>query len=132
MSMTDPIADLLTHLRNAIRAGHEKAELPASREREAVVSLLTQEGYLAGYRAVEEGGRRKLVVRLRYDSEGEPVINGILRVSKPGRRVYRGATEIQPVLGGLGTAVVSTSRGLLTDRGAREQKLGGEVLFNIW
>ena len=132
MSMTDPIADLLTRLRNAIRAGHEKAELPASRQREAILALLTEEGYLAGYRAVEEEGRRKLRVRLKYDPQGEPVIGGLSRVSKPGRRVYRGATEIQPVLGGLGMAIISTSKGLVTDRRAREEKLGGEVLFNIW
>lgn len=132
MSMTDPISDLLTRLRNAIRAGHEKAELPASRQREAILALLTEEGYLAGYRAVEDEGRRKLRVRLKYDPQGEPVISGITRVSKPGRRVYRGSTEITPVLGGLGMAIVSTSQGLLTDRQARERKLGGEVLFNVW
>ena len=132
MSMTDPISDLLTRLRNAIRARHEKAELPASRQREAILALLTEAGYLSGYRAVEDEGRRKLRVRLKYDAQGEPVISGLSRVSKPGRRVYRGASEIQPVLGGLGVSVVSTSKGLVTDRQARERKLGGEILFNVW
>jgi small subunit ribosomal protein S8 len=104
----------------------------ASRQREAIVKLLADEGYVAGYKRVEAEPQSQIQVRLKYDGEGEPVIGGLQRVSKPGRRVYKRATEIEPVLGGLGIAVVSTSRGLMTDRQAREQKLGGEILFNVW
>jgi small subunit ribosomal protein S8 len=130
--MNDPIADLLTRLRNAIHAGHEKTDLPASRQREAILSLLTEEGYLAGYKVLEGEGHRRLRVHLKYDAQGDSVIGGLSRVSKAGRRVYRRSSEIPPVLGGLGVSVISTSKGLLTDRKAREQKLGGEVLFNVW
>ncbi len=132
MNTTDSLGDLLTRMRNALRSGHDKAELPASRQREAVLKLLTEQGYLAGYKAVEADGHAKLQVKLKYDAEGEPVIGGLERVSKPGRRVYRRAGEIAPVLGGMGMAIVSTSRGLMTDRQARESKVGGEVLFNVW
>jgi small subunit ribosomal protein S8 len=132
MKTSDSISDLLTHIRNAMRAGHEKAELDASKQREAVVKLLADEGYLSGYKIVEAEPQKQLQVRLKYDGQGEPVIGGLQRVSKPGRRVYKGAAEIEPVLGGMGIAVVSTSRGLMTDRQAREQKIGGEILFNVW
>ena len=132
MNITDPISDLLTRLRNAMRAGHDKTEVPASRQREAILQLLTEEGYLSGFSGVEDGGHRKLRARLKYDGEGEPIIRGLDRVSKPGRRIYRRAAEIQPFLGGTGMSVVSTSKGLMSDRRAREQKLGGEILFNVW
>ena len=132
MNTTDSIADLLTAIRNAIRAGHDKTEFPASRQREAIVKILSDEGYLGGYKTVTVEDHPKIQVRLKYDHEGEPVIGGLRRVSKPGRRVYRRAVEIDPVLGGMGMAVVSTSRGLMSDRQARESKLGGEVLFNVW
>ncbi|HWC65833.1 MAG TPA: 30S ribosomal protein S8 [Thermoanaerobaculia bacterium] len=132
MKTSDSISDLLTHLRNAMRSGHEKAQVDASRQREAIVKLLAEEGYVAGYKTVDAEPQNQIQVRLKYDGDGEPVIGGIQRVSKPGRRVYRRASEIQPVLGGLGIAVVSTSRGLMTDRQARERKLGGEILFNVW
>jgi small subunit ribosomal protein S8 len=132
MNTTDSIADLLTSIRNAIRAGHEKTEFPASRQREAVLKLLSDEGYVGGYKTVTVEKHARLQVKLKYDHEGEPVIGGLKRVSKPGRRVYRKAVEIDPVLGGMGMSIVSTSRGLMSDRQARESKLGGEVLFNIW
>lgn len=132
MRTSDSISDLLTHIRNAMRAGHDKAQMEASKQREAIVRLLSDEGYLGGWKTVEEPPHRRIQVRLKYDGEGEPAIGGLRRVSKPGRRVYKRAAEIQPVLGGLGIAVVSTSRGLMTDRQAREQKLGGEILFNVW
>jgi small subunit ribosomal protein S8 len=115
-----------------MRAGHEKAQVDASRQREAIVKLLADEGYVAGYKTVEAEPQKQIQVRLKYDGEGEPAIGGLQRVSKPGRRVYKRASEIEPVLGGLGISVVSTSRGLMTDRQAREKKLGGEILFNIW
>ena len=132
MKTSDSISDLLTHIRNAMRAGHDKAQMEASKQREAIVRLLSDEGYLAGWKTVENAPHSQIQVRLKYDGEGESAIGGLRRVSKPGRRVYKRASEIQPVLGGLGIAVVSTSRGVMTDRQAREQKLGGEILFNVW
>jgi small subunit ribosomal protein S8 len=129
---TDPITDLLNRLRNAMRAGHERVDLPASRVREDVVRVLADEGYVASYRRVEERGRPLLRIALKYDNEGEPIVNGLERVSRPGRRVYARATEIPQVLGGLGISIVSTSRGILTGAKARESKLGGEILCNVW
>jgi len=132
MNTTDSIADLLTSIRNAMRAGHEKTEFPASRQREAILKLLSDEGYVGGYKTVTVENHPRLQVKLKYDHEGEPIIGGLKRVSKAGRRVYRGAAEIVPVLVWMGMSVVSTSRGLMSDRQARESKLGGEVLFNVW
>lgn len=129
---TDPITDLLNRLRNAMNAGHERVDLPASRVKEDVVRVLADEGYLASYRRVEEKGRPLLRIALKYDPEGEPIVNGFERVSRPGRRVYARAAEIPEVLGGLGISIVSTSRGILTGRKARESRLGGEILCNVW
>jgi small subunit ribosomal protein S8 len=128
----DPITDLLNRLRNAMRAGHERADIPASRVKENLLKVLADEGYVASYRRVEEKGRPLLRVGLKYDPDGEPVVNGFERVSRPGRRVYAPAKEIPEVLGGLGISIVSTSRGILTGRQAREAKLGGEILCNVW
>jgi small subunit ribosomal protein S8 len=132
MNTSDVISDMLTRLRNAMNAGHEKTRIPASRHREDILRVLAEEGFVGAFKSVEEAGRREIQVRLKYDREGEPVIGGVQRISKPGRRVYRRADDIAPVLGGMGISVVSTSRGIMSDRAAREQKLGGEVLFNIW
>ncbi len=128
----DPITDLLNRLRNAMTAGHERADIPASRVKENLLKVLADEGYVASYRRVEEKGRPLLRVGLKYDPDGEPVVNGFERVSRPGRRVYAPAKEIPEVLGGLGISIVSTSRGILTGRQAREAKLGGEILCNVW
>jgi len=128
----DPITDLLNRLRNAMRAGHDRADIPASRVKENLLKVLAEEGYVASYRRVEEKGRPLLRVGLKYDPDGEPVVNGFARVSRPGRRVYAPAKEIPEVLGGLGISIVSTSRGILTGRQAREAKLGGEILCNVW
>ncbi len=128
----DPITDLLNRLRNAMTAGHERVDIPASRVREIVLRVLAEEGYIGPYRRVEEKGRQRLRVSLKYDSEGEPIVNGLERVSRPGRRVYAGATEIPQVLDGLGMSIVSTSKGIVTGRQAREQHLGGEILCNVW
>ena len=128
----DPITDLLNRLRNAMRAGHDRADIPASRVKENLLKVLADEGYVASYRKVEEKGRPLLRVGLKYDPDGEPVVNGFERVSRPGRRVYAPAKEIPEVLGGLGISIVSTSRGILTGRQAREAKLGGEILCNVW
>jgi small subunit ribosomal protein S8 len=128
----DPITDLLNRLRNAMRAGHDRADIPASRVKENLLKVLADEGYVASFRRVEEKGRPLLRVGLKYDPDGEPVVNGFERVSRPGRRVYAPAKEIPEVLGGLGISIVSTSRGILTGRQAREAKLGGEILCNVW
>ena len=128
----DPITDLLNRLRNAMRAGHDRADIPASRVKENLLKVLAEEGYVASYRRVEEKGRPLLRVGLKYDPDGEPVVNGFERVSRPGRRVYAPAKEIPEVLGGLGISIVSTSRGILTGKQAREAKLGGEILCNVW
>lgn len=129
---TDPISDLLNRLRNGLRAGHERVDLPASRLKEDVVRVLAEEGYIGSYRRVEEKGRFVLRVALKYDSEGEPVVTGLERVSRPGRRVYAGARQIPEVLGGLGISILSTSRGVVTGAQARESRLGGEILCNVW
>ena len=132
MTGTDPITDLLNRLRNAMTAGHDRVDVPASRLKEDLVRVLAEEGYVASYRRVEEKGRPVIRVGLKYDAEGEPIVSGLERVSRPGRRVYAGAREMPEVLGGLGTSIVSTSRGILTGRQAREQRLGGEILCNVW
>ncbi|HXM77483.1 MAG TPA: 30S ribosomal protein S8 [Thermoanaerobaculia bacterium] len=128
----DPISDLLNRLRNGMRAGHERVEMPASRLREDLLRVLADEGYIASYRRVEEKGRPLLRVGLKYDPEGEPIVTGLERVSRPGRRVYAASKEIPEVLGGLGISIVSTSKGIVTGRAARESRLGGEILCNIW
>jgi len=129
----DPITDLLNRLRNGMRAGHERVDIPASRLKEDLLKVLLEEGYIGGYRRVEETGRRPLLrISLKYDHEGEPIVNGLERVSRPGRRVYRTAKEIPEVLGGLGVSIVSTSKGITSGQKAREARLGGEILCQVW
>ena len=128
----DPITDLLNRLRNGMRAGHERVEVPASRLKEDLLKVLLEEGYIGGYRRVEETGRPLLRVTLKYDHEGEPIVSGLERVSRPGRRVYKTAKEIPEVLGGLGVSIVSTSKGITSGRKAREARLGGEILCQVW
>ena len=128
----DPITDLLNRLRNAMDAGHERVEVPASQVKENVLKVLAEEGYIGPYRRVEEKGKVSLRVTLKYDQDGEPIVNGLERVSRPGRRVYAAAREIPEVLDGLGMSIVSTSKGIVTGRQAREQSLGGEILCNVW
>jgi small subunit ribosomal protein S8 len=130
--VSDPISDLLTRLRNAMGAGHERVDIPASRLKEDLLRVLAGEGYITAYRRVEEKGRPVLRVLLKYDAEGESVVMGLERVSRPGRRIYARSGQMPEVLGGLGTAIVSTSRGLVTGRRAREERLGGEILCNVW
>ena len=132
MKTSDPLSDLLTRLRNAMTAGHDRVDVPASRVKEAVLKVLEEEGFVASYRKVQEAGRPVLRVGLKYDPEGEPIVVGIERVSRPGRRVYARADAIPSVLGGLGVSIVSTSKGIVTDKTARQSRLGGEVLCNIW
>jgi small subunit ribosomal protein S8 len=132
MKTSDPLSDLLARISNGLTAGHDKVDVPASRVKEAVLKVLEEEGFIASYRRVEDKGRPVLRVGLKYDHEGEPVVTGLERVSRPGRRVYARADEIPKVLGGLGVSIVSTSKGIVTDRAARQSRLGGEVLCNVW
>lgn len=132
MSMTDPIADLLTRIRNAHMAKHDRLDVPASKIRMEISALLKQEGYIEDFQLIESEPSDLVRIFLRYTRDGAPAIRRMQRVSKPGRRVYRGAAEIEPVLNGLGTGIISTSRGILTDREAREQRIGGELLCEIW
>ena len=129
---SDPVSDLLNRLRNGMTAGHDRVDMPASRLRQDLLRVLAEEGYIASYRRVEEKGRPILRVGLKYDAEGEPIVTGLERVSRPGRRVYSGAKEIPEVLDGLGISIVSTSKGIVTGKAARESRLGGEILCNIW
>lgn len=133
MSMTDPISDLLTRIRNAHLAKHDRLDVPVSRLKLEVCRLLKEEGFIRNYREIEvEGPTNSVRIFLRYSGQGEPAINNVKRISKPGRRVYRRAGEIQPVRNGLGVGIVSTSQGLLTDTQARERKVGGEILCELW
>jgi len=132
MSHTDPVADLLTRIRNAHQAKHDRVDIPASRLKTEVCRLLKDEGFVRNVRLVEEEPVSTLRVFLRYDDLGQPAISHLARVSRPGRRVYKRATEIKPVRNGLGLSLVSTSRGVMTDRQARESGVGGEVLCELW
>lgn len=132
MKTSDPLSDLLNRLRNGMRAGHDRVDVPASRIKEDVLRVLADEGYVASWRRVEEKGRPVLRVGLKYDHEGSPIVAGLKRVSRPGRRVYTPAKEIPEVLGGLGISIISTSKGIVTGRKARESRLGGEILCNVW
>ncbi len=132
MSMTDPIADMLTRVRNASSAMHDTVEIPASKIKENIARILADEGFVSGFEVVESDGHPKLKIALSYTDERERVISGIRRISKPGRRVYRGAQELPRVLGGLGVAIISTSQGVMTDKQARQAKVGGEVLAYVW
>ena len=130
--MTDPIADLLTRIRNASRAEHEKVDIPASKLKVRIVELLKNEGFVKNYRVLEDGKQNVLRVYLKYGPGNERIISGLVRVSTPGRRVYVGHTNIPSILAGMGVAVLSTPRGVVTDREARKQKVGGEVLAYVW
>jgi len=133
MTMTDPIADLLSRIRNAHLAKHDRLDVPVSKLKLEICKLLKEEGFIKNFRVVESSSpTATLRVFLRYSAEGVPVINHLERVSKPGRRVYKGADEIKPVRNGLGLGIVSTSQGLLTDAQARERRMGGELLCEIW
>jgi len=134
MSMTDPIADMLTRIRNGIQAHHDRVEMPTSKLKVEVARILKSEGFISNYKVVSEDGKPQgsLRVYLKYSDDGEPVIHGIERVSRPGRRVYRGKEEIPKVLGGLGLAIVSTSKGVLSGTEAARTGVGGEVLCQVW
>ena len=131
--MTDPIADLLTRIRNASRAEHEKVDIPASKLKLRIAEILKAEGFVKNFRMIEETGKLPVLrVYLKYGAGNEQVISGLVRVSKPGRRIYVGKDRIPSILRGMGTAILSTSRGVMTDREVRKQQLGGEVLAYVW
>jgi small subunit ribosomal protein S8 len=130
--MTDPLADFLTRIRNAYQAGHAELACPSSRLKLAVARVLVAEGFLASADVEAHEGKARLRVQLRYDDDGTPIVEGLRRVSRPGRRVYVASDEIPKVRSGLGVAVISTSKGVVPDREAREASVGGELLCEVW
>jgi len=132
MSLSDPIANLLTSIRNACKARHKKVDVPASKVKTEIVRVLLREKYINNFKSIEDNKQGVLRIYLKYDSKERPVIQGLERVSKPGRRVYVRSHQVLRVQGGLGTALVSTPTGIRTDKEAREEKLGGELLCRIW
>jgi small subunit ribosomal protein S8 len=134
MTMTDPLADMLTRVRNANIAMHDSVRMPSSKLKEALAGILQREGYIQGFTVRDDPGRpgRTLEIDMKYSPERTRTISGLRRVSKPGLRVYTGADRLPRVLGGLGVAVLSTSHGLMTDREARQRRVGGEVLCYVW
>ena len=130
--MTDPIADMLTRVRNANTAFADEVVMPASRLKEDIARVLQREGYVRGYRVEGDEPKRRIVIEMKYSPERERTITGIKRVSRPGRRVYADREHLPRVMGGLGVAILSTSQGLMTDRQAARKRVGGEVLCHIW
>ncbi|MEE1328564.1 MAG: 30S ribosomal protein S8 [Oscillospiraceae bacterium] len=132
MQITDPVADMLTRIRNANSAKHETVDVPASNLKKAIAQILLEEGYIKSYSLVDNGNQGVIHITLKYLAKKAPVLSGLKRVSKPGLRIYAGADELPKVLKGLGIAIVSTSKGVMTDKKARELHIGGEVLAFIW
>jgi small subunit ribosomal protein S8 len=134
MTMTDPLADMLTRIRNANVVMHDSVRMPSSKLKEALAAILEREGYIAGYAVTDDPGRpgRVLEISMKYTPDRARTISGLRRVSKPGLRVYTKADRLPRVLGGLGVAVLSTSQGLMTDREARDRRMGGEILCYVW
>ena len=132
MHITDPVADMLTRVRNANNAKHETVDVPASNLKKAIAQILLDEGYIKSYTVVDNGNQGVIHITLKYLAKKQQVITGLRRVSKPGLRVYAGADELPKVLKGLGVAIVSTSKGVMTDKKARENHIGGEVLAFVW
>ena len=132
MIVTDPIADMLTRLRNAITAKHESVLVPVSKEKEAIAKILLDEGYIKSFHTVEDKKIKYLKIEIKYDNNGNSVIYGLKRISKPGLRVYAGVDKLPEVIGGMGIAILSTNKGIITDKQARKLKVGGEVLAYVW
>ena len=133
MSMSDPIADMLTRIRNANSAKHDTVDIPSSKVKAAIADILVQEGYIKGYEIIEMGVKRTMRVVLKYGStKNEKVISGVKRISRPGLRIYANCDELPKVLNGLGVAIVSTNKGIITDKEARKNNVGGEVLAYVW
>ena len=132
MTMTDPIADMLTRIRNANTVKHETVDVPASNIKKEIVRILLEEGFVRGYDVIEDEKQGIIRIQLKYGQSGERVIQGIKRISKPGMRVHTNAYEVPKVLNGLGISIISTSKGILTDRQARKENVGGEVICYVW
>ena len=132
MILPDPIADMLTRIRNAITAKHTEVSIPASNEKMSILNILVEEGYIKEAKLVENGNIKNIVVSLKYDNNGESVIQGLRRISKPGLRVYAEKDKLPKVINGLGIALISTNKGILTDKKARSLGVGGEVLAFVW
>ncbi len=132
MSNMDPVSDLLARIRNAHLAKHDRVDVPTSKLKAEICRILKEEGFIRNFRLVDQQPISVLRIFLEYDESGSPAINHLRRISKPGRRVYRGAEDIRPVLNGRGLGVISTNQGVLSDRQARERRLGGEVLCEVW
>ena len=132
MHITDPVADMLTRIRNASTAKHETVDVPASNLKKAIAQILLEEGYIKNFQLIDDGTQGVIRITLKYGAGKEKVVSGLRRVSKPGLRVYAGAEELPRVLKGLGIAIVSTSKGVMTDKKARELHIGGEVLAFVW
>lgn len=132
MTMTDPIADMLTRIRNANTVKHETVDVPASNIKKELARILLEEGFVRGYDVIEDGKQGIIRIQLKYGQAGERVISGLKRISKPGMRVYAANQEIPKVLNGLGISIISTSKGILTDKQARKENVGGEVICYVW
>jgi small subunit ribosomal protein S8 len=132
MTMPDPIADMLTRIRNAQMVFHESVDIPHSKLKTKIAEALKSEGYIRSFRVISDGRHRLIRIFLKYDEEGLPVIEGLKRISKPSRRVYTGYDDIPKVLNGYGINLVSTSKGIITDREARKMRVGGEILCSVW
>ena len=132
MVVTDPIADLLTRIRNALIAKHDTVTVPVSKMKKAIVDILVEEGYVKSAEIIDNDGKSDILITLKYGAKNERVINNLKRISKPGLRVYCGYEQLPKVLGGLGIAIISTSKGVMTDKKARVNKIGGEVLAYVW
>ena len=132
MTMTDPIADMLTRIRNANTVGHETVEIPASKMKKALAEILKEEGYITDFDVIEDDKQGMIKVTMKYGSNKERVISGIKKISKPGLKVYAKANEVPKVLGGLGIAIISTSKGIVSDKEARKLGVGGEVICYVW
>ena len=132
MTMTDPLADMLTRVRNASAVKHESVDVPASNIKKEVARIFLAEGFIKSFDVIEDGKQGIIRIQLKYSRENEKVITGIKRISKPGLRVYTNKDDVPKVLGGLGVAIISTSKGLITDKQAREQGVGGEVIAYVW
>ena len=132
MLVTDPIADMLTRIRNAIMVKHEQVSIPASNEKRAIAKILLDEGYIVEYNEVEENGHKNITITLKYDESGDSVIQGLKRISKSGLRIYAQKDKLPKVISGLGIAIISTNKGIVTDKQARKLGVGGEVLAYVW
>ena len=132
MQVTDTIADMLTRIRNALSAKHETVSVPASNEKLAIAKILLQEGYISSFEEVKDGNKRNIQIVLKYDEFGDSVIQGLKRISKPGLRIYAQKEKLPKVISGLGIAIISTNKGIVTDKTARELGVGGEVLAYVW